>query len=95
MIYYTGSLAPADFSGAFFTHTHLPKNSPNVQLMQFLLQKGKNSFPHVFWVTNDLSAAGLGPGDFCPTEKNAIAKDLGPGVFYFYWALNSKSVGTL
>ena len=57
---YTGFLAPADFSGAGFT-------CANIQLMQFLLHKRRNSFTHAFLVTNDLSAADLAPADFCKT----------------------------
>ena len=52
------------------------KNSPNIQLMQFSLQKCRNSFTRAFWVTNDLSVAALVHVDCCQTYKNAQAKDL-------------------
>ena len=53
---YTGSLVPADFSGAVFTCAHFQK-------MLFLLYKLRNAF----LVTNDLSGADLVHADFCQT----------------------------
>ena len=55
-VFYTHSLAPADFSGAVFTCVFFQK-------MLFLLYKLRN----VFLVTNDLSAADLVHADFCQT----------------------------
>ena len=43
------------------------KNSPNIQFMQFSLQKRRNSFTHVVLFTSDLSASDLAPADFCQT----------------------------
>ena len=43
------------------------KYSPNIQLMWFSLHKWRNSFTHVFLVTDDLSGADLVHADFCKT----------------------------
>ena len=56
MYTYTGSLAPADFSGVVFTCAFFQK-------MLFLLYKLRNAF----LVTNDLSGEDLVHADFCQT----------------------------
>ena len=66
-MYYTGSLAPADFSGAVFTHADFQKIAPISSLSDFhYVSEGIPSLMR-FWVTNDLSAADLAPADFCKT----------------------------
>ena len=79
---YTGSLALADFSGAFFTHAHFQKIGQIASLCDFHYISEGIPFTHAFWVTNDLSAADLFPADFRQTQKNARAKDM---MYNFYF----------
>ena len=55
---YTGSLALPVFTF---------HNSQNIQLRQFSLHKWRNSFTHVFLVTNDISAVDFVHMKFCKT----------------------------
>ena len=66
-INYTGSLAPADFSGAVFTCAHFQKVAQISSLCDLHYISQGNSFTHAFLVTNDLSAADLVHADFCQT----------------------------
>ena len=60
-------LGSCGFQWCVFHLCAFSKNSPNIQLMRFLLHKWKNSFTHAFLVTNVLSAVDLVHADFCQT----------------------------
>ena len=67
LLEYTRSSAPADFSGAFFTHAHFQKIAQTSSLCDFHYISEENTFTHAFLVSNDLSAVDLVHADFCQT----------------------------
>ena len=84
-------MALADFSGAVYADAHF----------QRIAQISKNSFTHVFFITNDLSAADLAHADFCQvsvlSKKDRLlklCKEIGClffKSFVFYGIPQSKS----
>ena len=64
---YTGSLTPADFSGAVFACAHFQKIAQISSLCDFhYISEGISSLMH-FWLLMTLSAANLVDADFCQT----------------------------
>ena len=72
---YTGSLAPADFSGAVSNLCAFSRNSPNIQLIWFWLLKWRNSFTHAFLVTNECCR--FGSCEFLLDLKKCTSQGLG------------------
>ena len=64
---YTVSLAPADFSGAVFTHVDFQKIAQISSLCDFHYISERIPSLMRFWFTNDLSVVDLAPADFCLT----------------------------
>ena len=61
LLKYTGSFAPADFSGAAFTCAHFQ----NIAKISSLCEFDYISEGNAFLVSNDLGAADLVHSDFC------------------------------